>query len=216
MANKKHKNPFRYLPLDAARVVMSVLALAYRPKKLHVNGEGYKSKIKGGAIIASNHTGYSDPFRVSSCFLHRRMFFLAAKEVMINKFLGFLLKGAGCISIDREQSDINAVRKCVDVLKDGKLLAIFPQGSIKDADEMNKIKSGAVLIALQAGVPIIPMYTQKRKHWWNRTLIVFGDALDCKELCPKRFPSVADLDGLSATLLEKMEECKKIYEQINK
>ncbi len=213
MASKKHKNPFRYLPLDAARVVCSVLTLAFRPKKLHVSGEKYGKNVKGGAIIASNHTGFSDPFRVATCFITRRLFFLAAKEVMINRVVGFLLKGAGCISIDREQSDINAIRKCVDVLKDGKYLAIFPQGSIKDSDDMNKLKSGAVLIALQAGVPIIPMYTAKRKHWWNRTLSVIGDPLDCKALCPKRFPSVADLDELSNKLLEKMEECKKVYEQ---
>ncbi len=213
MASKKRKNPFRYLPLDAARVVMSVLALAFRPKKLHVSGEKYKNKIKGGAIIASNHTGYSDPFKVSTCFLSRRVFYLAAKEVMINRVLGALLKAAGCISIDRDQSDINAIRKCVDVLKDGKYLAIFPQGSIQENDDVNKIKSGAVLIAMQAGVPIIPMYTAKRKHWWNRTLTVIGDPFNCKEHCPKKFPSVADLDQLSNELLEKLEECKKTYEQ---
>ncbi len=213
MGNKKRKNPFRYLPLDAARVICSILMLAFRPKKLHISGKKYDQKVKGGAIVASNHTGFSDPFRVATCFITRRVFFLAAKEVMINRVVGFLLKGAGCISIDRDQSDINAIRKCVDVLKDGKYLAIFPQGSIQDNDEISKIKSGAVLIALQAGVPIIPMYTAKRKHWWNRTLLVIGDPLDCKEICPKKFPSVADLEELSSKLLEKMEECKKVYEQ---
>ena len=213
MASKRQKNPFRYLPLDAARAVCSVLTLAFRPKKLHISGEKYSQKVKGGAIIASNHTGFSDPVRVATCFITRRVFYLAAKEVMINRVVGVLLKGAGCISIDREQSDINAIRKCVDVLKDGKLLAIFPQGSIQDNDEMNKIKSGAVLIAMQAGVPIIPMYTAKRKHWWNRTLTVIGDPFDCKERCGKRFPSVADIDQLSNELLGKMEECRKVYEQ---
>ena len=215
MANKKLKNPFRYLPLDSARAVMSVLTLAFRHKKMHVSGEKYNQKVKGGAIIAMNHTGFSDPFKAATCFMTRRMFFLAAKEVMMNRFIGFLLKGTGCISIDRDQSDINAIRKCVDVLKDGKYLLIFPQGSIQSTDEVNKIKSGAVLIALQAGVPIVPMYTAKRKHWWNRTLTVIGDPIDCKALCPKKFPSVADLEALSDTLLEKMEECKKVYEQIN-
>jgi 1-acyl-sn-glycerol-3-phosphate acyltransferase len=78
MANKKRKNPFRYLPLDSARAVMSVLTLAFRHKKMHVSGEKYNQKVKGGAIIAMNHTGFSDPFKAATCFMTRRMFFLAA------------------------------------------------------------------------------------------------------------------------------------------
>lgn len=213
MANNKLTNPLRYLPLDMSRAVCLTLLPVFRPKKLHVSGKKYGKNPKGGAIIAANHTGFSDPFRLTTCFMSRRLFYLAAKEVMINRFLGFLLKGAGCISIDREQSDIDAIRKCVGILKDGKYLAIFPEGSIQSTNDISKLKSGSVLIALQAGVPIVPMYTQKRKHWWHRTLCVIGNPLNCRELCPKKFPSVADLEELSNKLQEKMEECKKVYEQ---
>ena len=213
MQNKKRKNPFRYLPMDAGRLVCSVLLPIYRQKRIHISGEKYNNHLKGGVIVVSNHTGFSDPFLIGTAFWYRRTFFLAAKEVTKNGLIEFLLKGMGCIKIDREISDINAIRKCVDLLKEGKLLGMFPQGGISANGEVDKIKSGAILIAMQAGVPIVPAYTVKREHWWNRQRIVIGDEFNCRERCNKRFPSVNDIAELSEELLKKMEECKKVYEQ---
>lgn len=213
MQNKERKNPFRFLPMDAGRLVCSVLMPIYRHKRIHVSGGKYTKRLKGGVIVVSNHTGFSDPFLIGTAFWYRRVFFLAAKEVMRNKLVEVLLKGMGCIKIDRDISDINAIRKCVDLLKSGKLLSMFPQGGITANGEVDKIKSGAILISMQAGVPIVPAYTLKRKHWWSRQKVVIGDEFNCREKCNKRFPSVSDIAVLSEQLLEKMEECKKVYEQ---
>lgn len=210
---KSKKNPMRFLPMDSARLVCSVLPLYYRTKRITVSGEKYNRRIRSGAIIAAFHTGFSDPFYIGNCFWYRRMYFLAAKEVMSNKVTSALLKGAGCIKIDREASDIEAIKKCVSVLKDGKLLGIFPEGGIRREGDTDKIKSGAVLIAMQAGVPIIPVYIAKRKNIFKRQIAVIGDAFDCKDYCTKRFPSVADIAEVSEKLLIKMEECKKAYER---
>lgn len=212
MGNKK-KNIFRFLPMDMGRLVCSVLLPYFRMKRIRPDGSKYKEKLKGGAIIAANHTGFSDPFIMGVAFWYRRLFFLAAKEVMINSFIGVLLKGMGCIKIDRDISDINAIRKCVDILKDGKLLGMFPQGGIKRDGEMDKIKSGAVLIALQAGVPIIPMYSADKKHWWSRKTVVIGEPINCRDYCQKKFPSLADMEKLSEILLDRMLECENAVKE---
>lgn len=209
---KRKNNIFRFLPMDMGRIVCSVLPLWYRTKRINIKGEKVKTHLKGGAVIASFHTGFSDPFTVGNCFWYRRLFFLAAKEVMKNKVIEVLLKGMGCIKIDREASDINAIKKCVSVLKEGKLLGIFPQGGIHK-EETDQIKSGAVLIAMQAGVPIIPVYIAKRKNIFKRQIAVIGEAFDPKEHCPKRFPSVNDIAEVSSKLLAEMERCKHAYEQ---
>lgn len=213
MRSREKNNPFRFLPMDIGRLVCSALLPIYRYRRIHVSGEQYKKHIKGGTIIASNHTGFSDPFFIGTAFWYRRVFFLAAKEVMKNGIVEILLKGMGCIKIDRETSDINAIRKCVNLLKEGRILSVFPQGGISVNSEIDKLKSGAVLMALQAEVPIIPAYTLKREHWWQRQRIVIGDEFDCKQLCGKKFPSVADMEKLSEELSQKIEECRKVYEQ---
>lgn len=209
------KNIFRFFPMDMGRIVCAVLPLLYRIKRIDLNGEKIKKHFKGGAVVVSFHTSFSDPFLIGTSFWYRRMFFLAAKEVMRSRIIEILLKGIGCIKIDRDASDIEAIKKCVSVLKDGKLLSVFPEGGIHREKEADKIKSGAVLIAIKAGVPIIPVYKAKRKNIFKRQTVVIGESFDCRDYCSKRFPSVAEIDELTSKLLIQMEECKKAYEKYN-
>ena len=124
-----------------------------------------------------------------------------------------MLRTCGCIRIDRNASDINAIRQSVAVLKGGQCLAMFPQGSVQQSSEVDKIKAGAILIAMQANVPILPMYVVRRSHWWQRQRVVLGDYFYCRDYCDKKFPSMQDIASVADQLLEKMEACKKTYEQ---
>ena len=92
-------------------------------------------------------------------------------------------------------------------IKVGDLLAVFPQGGITAGEEIQSVKSGAVLIALQAGVPIIPMHIYPRKHWYSRRVVVIGDPVDPKALIQKKFPSTADIERVSEKLMEEMNRC---------
>ncbi|MBQ3230994.1 MAG: 1-acyl-sn-glycerol-3-phosphate acyltransferase [Clostridia bacterium] len=213
-ANKAKLFDVRRIPQDASRLVSWVALPIFRTKKYDVNGNKYKAKLKGGAVVVSNHVGFADPFVLGATFWYRRMFFLASETVMRNPVISTLLRGVGCIKIDRNISDIEAIRKAASVLKDGRILTIFPQGGIKDAGSVAQIKAGAVLLALQTDVPIIPSYSQKTNHWWQRRRIVIGDAIDPKALCAKKMPSMADINNISATLLERIEECREQYEKI--
>lgn len=208
--NKKKEAPrwLRRLAMDMARLVCAPLLLAYRMKRITPSGEKYRGKIRGGAIMAANHASFSDPFLVGVAVWYRRLFFLAAEVVMKGKLRSALLRGVGAIRIDRNTADIDAIRKCVGVLKEGKLLCVFPQGGIQDGDGVESVKSGAVLIALQAGVPIIPMYICPKKKWYNRRVVVIGEAIDPKTLIQKKFPTTADIDRTAKLLLEEMARCK--------
>lgn len=198
----------RKLPMDAARLVCMPLIPIYRMKRLTPTGEKYKGKIRGGAVLAANHSTFSDPFLLGVAVWYRRMFFLAAEVVMRNKLRSWLLTGVGAIRIDRNQADIEAIRRAVTVLKEGHLLGIFPQGGITEGEDIQTLKPGAVLIALQAGVPIIPMYLCPKKHWYNRRVVVIGDPIDPKDYIKKKFPSTADIEHVSRILQEAMQNCK--------
>ncbi len=203
-------NP-KFLPMDYGRLHYFVVRL-FKVRAIGLDGKKYKRNFKGGALIAANHTGFSDALLLGSCFWYRRVFFLASEEVMSKGILSFLLKLMGCIKIDRGISDIEAVRKSVSVIKNGHVLAIFPQGRIEREDGMSDIKSGAVLIALQSGAPIIPVYSRPSAGMRKR-LYVVGDPFYPADHCKKKFPSVGDINNVSALLLEKINACREVYVQ---
>lgn len=215
MSKGKYFN-FRLIPYDISRVVVNCFNVGYRMKRVHVSGRRYKEKLRGGAILAMNHTGFGDPFVTSVCFWYRRVFFLAAETVMQGKLRTLLLKGTGCIRIDRNISDLEAVKKCVQLLRDGRMLTVFPQGGLTDGEEDVKVKSGAVLMALQAGVPIVPMYSLKREHWYERKVVVVADPIDCRDYITKKIPSMKDIERVSHALRESMEQCKEVCERMKK
>lgn len=199
---------FKQLAMDTARVVCSVLIPIFRIKRLTPDGEKYKEKIKGGAIIAANHTSFLDPFIVGVTFWYRRMHMLVAEIVMGGKFRSILLRGVGGIKIDRNIADLEAIKQSVEVLKGGRLLAIFPQGGINEQDDVNSIKSGAVFMALRASVPIIPMYIRPKKHWYDRRTVVIGETVYPNKLCSKKMPSTADIEAITKVLAENLAKCK--------
>lgn len=205
---KAHAIDFRMFPMDLGRFLISPLHLILRIQK---RGKA-ASAIKGtGAIIVANHVSYYDPMVVCITFWQRRMHYLVAEAVMRNPMLKLLMGELGGIRIDRNISDIEAIRKAVTVLKRGRCLAIFPQGGIRVGEEQLQIKSGAILIALKADVPIVPMYTEMRTHWYHRKHIVIGEPMYCKEYCTKKFPGMAEIQMLTEELQNRMQACADEY-----
>ncbi len=211
MQNKHPLFNLKHIPMDIARLVCSVLLPIVRIKRLTPDGEKYTQKIKSGAIITANHTSFFDPFIVGITFWYRRMHFLVAEIVMKGKLRALLLKGVGAIKIDRQSTDIEAINKSVDKLKKQYLLTVFPQGEIHREDDIDSIKSGAVLMAFRAGVPIIPMYIVPREHWYKSRTVFIGNAVNPKDISSKKFPSTTDIQNVTRLLLDEINRCKSAY-----
>ncbi len=214
--NKAKLFDIRRLPQDIGRIVCIPCLFIYRIKKYRTDGKKYTDKLVGGNLIAANHIDFSDPFIVGTAFWYRRMFFLASEEIMSVKARNILLKGIGCIKIDRNISDIEGVRRAVDILKSGRILTVFPQGGIREEGHIDAIKSGTVLMAIKAGVPIVPMYSEKRRHWYNPRTVVIGEKIDCRDYSGGKMPTLADIQKISAVLLTRMKECCETYNKIVK
>lgn len=210
---EKKKSPFelRRLPMDFGRFCCMVARVFLPMRKLHVSGKPYRGAPKGAAVLVSNHVGKLDPLLIDIFFWSRRVFFLASETVMSHRVTGWLLKGMGCIKIDRYHADLEAIRTSVELLRQGHLLGIFPQGSIQEG--IGEVKSGMALIALRADVPIIPMYTEKRAHWYSRRTLVIGDSIDCRAFCGGKLPSLADMERLSDEVTRRMLLCRETFEQ---
>lgn len=209
MAKKAKLFNIKRLPMDLAKLIYLPSALFFRVKRLTPSGEKYKGILRGGAVVAANHTSFADPFIVGVTYWYRRLFFLVAEAVMVGKLRVAALTGAGAIKINRYETDLEAIKRSVQVLKEGQLLSVFPQGGIHKGEDVqaDQMKSGVVLLALQADVPIIPMYIKPRKHWYHRYVVVIGEPIRPRDHITKKIPSTGDIQKLTSIVFEEMNRC---------
>ena len=113
--------------------------------------------LKDGAILAINHTSYLDFALAGTAALPAKRYvrFMAKKEIFDNKIAGPLMRGMHHINVDRSNGSASFVA-ALRSLKDGEIIGIFPEGTISTSFEIKALKSGAVRLAIGAGVPIIP------------------------------------------------------------
>ena len=112
----------------------------------------------GGVMLAVNHIGYVD-FVYGGLAANpsgRKVRFMAKREIFDNKFGGPLMRSMHHIEVDRGDG-LASYAKAVEYLKNGEAVGIFPEATISRAMELKEFKTGAVRIAAEAGVPLVPV-----------------------------------------------------------
>ena len=103
----------------------------------------------------------------------RKQYCVAKKELFKNKLIKIFLKGMNAIPIDRQKVEISTVKKCLSVLKNNKILTIFPEGTRnKTKEPLGDIKSGASIFATKSNSPIVPIWIKKKVPQQKRLLAV--------------------------------------------
>ena len=192
---------------DFVKITAAPMWLWYRPKFYYPGGK--KQRFKGGALAIANHIGLTDPIYVLITFWYRRMRFVAMKEFFEKPLSARFFTAVGCIPVDRKNPGMDTMRAVSDALKNDELVAIFPEGHVADAGAPEKFKSGMVLMALQGQRPILPLYLNPRKHWWQRLRIAVGEPIDVLALYGRR-PSLKEIESVSELLYEKEKELEQL------
>ncbi len=170
---------------------------------------GKENIPKGGCIISSNHTSNLDAILLAMHTWEKK-YYLAKKELFSNKLSSSFYKSIGCIKIDRQKSDVNAIKNSLKVLKDNKKLVIFPEGTRNNNEnmELGEVKHGVAMFATKARVPIVPMFVQKKPRLFRRTKIFIGKPFELEEFYGKKLSS-EELDNASNIVAEKMNELRE-------
>ncbi|MGF7235577.1 MAG: lysophospholipid acyltransferase family protein [Frankia sp.] len=129
----------------------------------------------GGAVVTINHISYLDfvlagvPFWYS----HRRLIrFMAKEAVFRHRFAGPLMRGMKHIPVDRA-AGASSYRYAVDALRSGELVGVFPESTISLDFNLAAFKSGAARMAVEAGVPVLPVVI-----WGSQRVLTKGHRFD--------------------------------------
>jgi 1-acyl-sn-glycerol-3-phosphate acyltransferase len=123
---------------------------------------------EGGLVIAGNHQTYVDPFWISVPF-RRPLRFLAWSEAFKWPFAGRAMELLGAWPVVIERGNPSAHRRSLRWLRGGGAVVIFPEGGRAYGDgEMLRFKAGAARLALEAGVPILPVTVRGGNDAWPR------------------------------------------------
>ena len=122
--------------------------------RLKVRTEG-RFPRQGGVLIVSNHVTHFDPPLIDSAFF-RKVHFMARSTLMEKSdFMKMLFKVASVVPVDRDGSGREAFNTAVELLKSGKVVCIFPEGTRSPDGEVKAFQRGAVLLAKRARVPVV-------------------------------------------------------------
>jgi 1-acyl-sn-glycerol-3-phosphate acyltransferase len=124
---------------------------------------------RGGAVIAINHTSYVDffPAALAAYHRHRRMRFMIKTEMQDVKIVNFLIKYSGTIPVDRRAGG-GAYAVAVERLRAGEIVGMYPEATISRSFELKEFKTGAVRMAQEAQVPIVPLIVWGAHRMWTK------------------------------------------------
>ena len=157
-------------------------------------------------VIVCNHLSNADSFMVGTCF-KRKIYFLGKKEWFKNKLVGGFLRTLGGIPIDRDNTDINAIKESFKTLKNGSSLAIFPEGTRNKTDaELLPLKDGVAMIATRAKVDVIPLFIYRKGKIFRKNYILVGEKFSLEEFYGQKGVNEQATERIREKLLETKGE----------
>jgi 1-acyl-sn-glycerol-3-phosphate acyltransferase len=121
---------------------------------------GVENIPEGGVVLAANHTSNFDPWPLGFPLWPRRQLYFMGKAELFNPVLGPVLRAAGAFPVRRGEHDVQAIETAIRLCKEGKVVAMFPEGTRRSKGMRKKFsarpRGGSARIALAAGVPLVP------------------------------------------------------------
>jgi 1-acyl-sn-glycerol-3-phosphate acyltransferase len=131
--------------------------------RLHVYG---KERVPrdGGLVVACNHFSWIDPPALGAA-CPRPIYYMAKVEAHVVPGLGHLIRAFGCFPVRRGESDREAVRTMREIVREGLALGLFVEGTRQRSGVPGDAQPGAAMVALQEGVPVMPVAVHGSQTW---------------------------------------------------
>lgn len=169
---------------------------------LRVRGSKYYKSVPGGFILISNHKSYWDPSILGDAIRGRHIVYMAKEELFKKPVANFFLRQLYAIPLTRGRADLTAVKTALDVLRNGNILGVFPEGTRRRDGKIGQFEPGAALLALRANVPVVPVYIKGGYKLFRPVSVTFGPPVYLRS----RFPGKVN-GSVIQEATEYLREC---------
>jgi len=167
----------------------------------------------GAAIIAPVHRSNLD-FGFTPFVTKRKLFFMAKEELWKVGWFGRILSSFGVFPVHRTGADRESVRRAEEVLRQGHLLVMFPEGSRKSGADIGELMEGVAFLAARSGAPIVPVGIHRSDQAMPKgsyfpkplgIMVTVGEPIEIPAREPGRRVARSQIHQLTATLRERLQ-----------
>jgi 1-acyl-sn-glycerol-3-phosphate acyltransferase len=196
-------SPFYFL---AGAVTGPPVWLAFR---LRATGKEHIPR-EGGFVLSANHLSNLDPWPLGLPMFPRRQIRFMAKAELFRWPLGPIVKAGGAFRVRRGEGDVGAIETAVQLVREGEVVAIFPEGTRRRKGLVKKREArphtGAVRVALEAEAPLIPAAIRgtDRLSRLGPLRVAYGTPIELDDLRDRNVREAADIgtERLMAAIAE--------------
>ena len=185
------------------KTIKGFLSLVYRIAfRVKISGEVPK---EGAYILCCNHINYFDAAAIV-LFNKRKVNFVAKEDLFEYEALRWLGHLFDAIPIKRDMQDIEAMKRCLKVLKNGELLGIFPEGTRKGMEKNVKAKNGAAFMAIKSKAKVIPIGIHGTFKPFSKVYVNYGQPIDLSQYDKEQLDEATDKIMQDIIMLTKKED----------
>ncbi|MCM3122216.1 lysophospholipid acyltransferase family protein [Mesobacillus sp. AQ2] len=161
----------------------------------------------GGVLLCANHIDNLDP-PVVGITAPRPVYFMAKEELFSVPVLGKIVPHLNAFPVKRGMSDREALRKGLGILKDGKVLGLFPEGTRSKTGEMGKGLAGAGFFALRSDAHVVPCAVIGPYKAFKKLKVVYGKPIDMESIKEKKLNAEQTTDLIMGEIQKLINEYK--------
>lgn len=177
------------------------------PYKRHGNLKKYN---QGPLIIAANHFSELDMMYLVQA-TDRPVHFIAKSSLWKSRIGNWFVNKVQCIPANRDGSDVKTLKLSMKVLKEGGVIAIYPEGTRnKTGADMLPFHGGVAALSIKMQAPIIPVVQIDRMKAFRRNDVVYGDLVEFREFYGKK-ATKADIEECDNRLREAMINMRRAF-----
>lgn len=198
----KHEKLFKKL-----RFLERIILRPLFPFKKH----GYTTPYNDGPLlIVGNHYSIWDVVQ-TAMGTDRALHFMAKSELWSSKLGSKLMNLVQAIPVNRDGTDVQAVKTCMRYLKNGEIISIFPEGTRNHSYEsFLPFKSGAAALAIKTRTPIMPVVHIERMRLFHKVDVVYGEPIELSQYYGKKL-SGEELEKIDAWLSDVMFNMRQSF-----